>query len=230
MSTTALIVAAGSGSRFGGDVPKQFVEVAGRPLLSWTLAAFEAADSIHTIVVVGVEDSLTRLTADVIDPYDLPKVTKLVAGGETRQESVFRGLKALPEATELVAIHDGARAAIHPSDIEAVVAAAKSSGAAMLVQPAVDTVKRIADEIIVGTIDRRTIGLAQTPQVFRYRMILQAHQETADHGVVTDDAALVEGDGASRIRAVTPGFPNFKVTSRRDLVMLEAILRERLND
>lgn len=223
-------MAAGSGSRFGGDTPKQFVEVAGRPLLSWTLAAFEAADSIHTIVVVGAEDNLTWLAADVIDPYDLPKVTKLIAGGETRQESVFRGLQALPESTELVAIHDGARAAIHPADIEAVVAAAKSSGAAMLVQPAIDTVKRVADEIIVGTIDRRTIGLAQTPQVFRYRMILQAHQAAADHGVVTDDAALVEGDGASRIRAVTPGFPNLKVTSRRDLVILEAILRERLND
>lgn len=196
-------------------------------MLSWTLASFEAAEGIHTVVVVGAEGDLSRLTAEVIDPYDLPKVTKLVTGGETRQESVYNGLRSLPESTELVAIHDGARAAIHPSDIEAVIAAAKPSGAAMLVQPATDTVKRVADELVVGTIDRKSVGLAQTPQVFRFSMILQAHKEAADHGVVTDDASLVEGSGKVRIRAVTPRFPNIKITTRDDLVMLEAILRER---
>jgi 2-C-methyl-D-erythritol 4-phosphate cytidylyltransferase len=230
MSTAALIVAAGSGNRFGGEIPKQLVEVAGRPLLSWTLAAFEAADAIHSIVVVGPEAFLAQVTSEVIDPYDLPKVTKLVPGGQRRQESVFLGLQALPDSTELVAIHDGARAAIHPSDIENVVAAAKAAGAAMLIQPATDTVKRVADEAVVGTIDRRSIGLAQTPQVFRFSDILQAHRDAADHGVVTDDAALMEGDRDITIRAVAPRFPNPKVTTKADLTIVEAILWERLDD
>lgn len=230
MSTAALIVAAGSGHRFGGDTPKQLVEVAGRPLLSWTLAAFEAADSVHAIVLVGPEGFLTRITSEVIDPYELPKVTKLVAGGKRRQESVYLGLQALPYSTDLVAIHDGARAAIHPSDIENVVAAAKAAGAAMLMQPATDTVKRVADEAVVGTIDRRSIGLAQTPQVFRFSDILQAHRDAADHGVVTDDAALMEGDRETTIRAVAPRFPNPKVTTKADLTIVEAILRERFRD
>ena len=225
MKTYALIVAAGRAVRFGGAVPKQFREVGGRPLLSWTVSRFENASSIDGIVVVVSDEHLLFTSQKVIDPYSFTKVQKIVGGGETRQESVLRGLKSLPISTKLVAIHDGARPLTRPSDIDRVVQTAKSERAAMLAIPATDTVKRVRDGYILGTLERDSLYLAQTPQVFDYDLILEAHKSASAGLSVSDDAALIESLGF-KVRVVEPTGPNLKVTTVEDLAIVEALVKK----
>jgi 2-C-methyl-D-erythritol 4-phosphate cytidylyltransferase len=223
MNTYAVIVAAGKSVRFGGDMPKQFTEICGRPLLSWTISRFEAAASIDAIVLVVAEESLVHAGENIVDRYDFQKVRKVVAGGTTRRESVLNGLNSLPGTTELVAIHDGARPLVKPSDIDSVVATAASEGAAMLAVCATDTVKRVKDGIVEGTVDRENLYLAQTPQVFRYELILSAHQNAGSNLVITDDASLLEVDDL-KVHVVEPTGPNLKVTTADDMLIAEALL------
>lgn len=225
MKTYALIVAAGQAVRFGGAVPKQFREVCGRPLLSWTISRFEHAASIDAIVVVVAEEHLLYTSQKVVDPFGYSKVQKIVVGGDTRQQSVLRGLKSLPISTRLVAIHDGARPLTTPTDIDRVVHMARSERAAMLAIPATDTVKRVRDGYILGTLERDSLYLAQTPQVFDFDLILEAHQSADADLAVSDDASLVEARGF-KVRVVEPSAPNLKVTSADDLVLVEALLKQ----
>lgn len=232
MKTVALIVAAGSATRFGGTVPKQFREVCGRPMLSWTISRFEKAASIDEIVVVSAEDYLLYVSENIIDPYNFRKVSKVVIGGETRQESVLKGLKSLPLSTGFVAIHDGARPLVNPADIDRVVKAAHNERAAMLAIPVADTVKRVADGLVLATLDRRLLYLAQTPQVFQYDLIVAAHEKAAasdDRLQITDDASVVEADGF-KVTVLEPESPNIKVTTRDDLELVRLLLGRELDE
>ena len=224
MKTYALIVAAGRSERCGGPTPKQFRFLHGRPLLAWTISRFEAANSIDRIVVVVAEDALIYTGKMVVDPYGFRKVEKIVIGGETRRESVFNGLKSLPISTQLVAIQDGARPLTLPSDIDRVVEVAARDKAAMLAIPSTDTVKRVKDGYILNTLDRRTLYLAQTPQVFQYDLILAAHSEAQQGEDVTDDASLLEARGF-KVRVVEPTGTNLKVTTSDDLHLAETLIR-----
>lgn len=224
MTTAALIVAGGSSTRFGGEVPKQFLTVAGRPLLSWTISRFERSAQIDFIVVVVAEEYLLYTSEKIVDPYDFAKVRKVVIGGEARQESVRLGLESLPPSTGYVAIHDGARPMVQPSDIDAVVTQAKASRAAMLAVPVTDTVKRVKDGFVMATLDRRNLYQAQTPQVFQYDLILEAHRKAAGSGQpATDDAALIEAAGFP-VRVVEPSSINIKVTGKGDLELIKPLL------
>ncbi|MCP4684213.1 MAG: 2-C-methyl-D-erythritol 4-phosphate cytidylyltransferase [bacterium] len=231
MKTCALIVAAGASRRLGGDVPKQFREVCGRPLLSWTIGRFEKAESIDEIVVVVAEENLLFTSEKVVDPYGFRKVNKIVPGGESRRESVLKGLERLPISTGLVAIHDGARPTVAPIDIDAVVAMAAAEQSAILAARATDTVKRAEQGYIFATLDRESLFLAQTPQVFGYDMIITAHRELAseikgaEESGITDDASIVEARGF-KVRIVEPRHPNMKVTTADDLRMAELLLRQ----
>lgn len=234
MKTCALIVAAGASRRLGGAVPKQFREVCGRPLVSWTISRFEKADSIDEIVLVVAEEHLLYAGEKVVDPFSFRKVTKIVPGGESRRESVLKGLERLPISTKLVAIHDGARPFVSPEDIDAVVALAAKEKAAILAAPATDTVKRAEQGYIFATLARESLFLAQTPQVFGYDMIITAHRELAgkteggDDLGFTDDASIVEARGY-KIKIVEPRHPNMKVTTADDLRQA-ALLLTREND
>ncbi len=224
MKTVALIVAGGSSVRFGGEVPKQFREVAGRPLLSWTISRFEEASKIDQIVVVVAEEFLLHTSQRVVDPYGFPKVTKVVIGGAERQESVRKGLEALPLSTSLVAIHDGARPLTLPFDIDRTVELAATERAAMLAAPIPDTIKRVREGFVLATLDREGLYGAQTPQVFQYDLILAAHREAVDAvKPFTDDASMIEARGF-KVRVVEPSGPNMKVTTRDDLKIVEALL------
>lgn len=231
MKTIALIVAAGSSQRFGGEVPKQFRTVCGRPLLSWTVEKFERAESIDHIVIVTAEEYLLHTSQKVVDPYNFNKVTKIVKGGETRRESVINGLEALPLSTNFVAIHDGARPLVNPKDIDLVVATAQKERAAILAQQASDTIKRCAEGFILNTIDRRILFQAQTPQVFQYDLILNAHKEALanDDQSPTDDALLIEEKGF-KVKIVEPSTPNFKVTTPTDLYLAEKLIERENNE
>jgi len=231
MKVYAIIVAAGSSERFGGTVPKQFAQVCGRPLLSWTISRFEAAVKIDHIVVVVAEEYLLYTSERIVDPYNFPKVTKIVVGGESRQESVLKGLEALPIATDYVAIHDGARPLVAAADIDRVVEAAIAERAALLAVRATDTIKHAKDGYVLSTLERDALYLAQTPQVFQYDLIVASHKEAAENhnNQITDDASLVEARGF-KVKVVEPMCPNIKVTTRDDFIMLEALLTREIDE
>jgi 2-C-methyl-D-erythritol 4-phosphate cytidylyltransferase len=226
MKTAAIIVAAGSAERFGGKLPKQFKEVHGQPLLARTISRFEEAASIDSVIVAVAEEYLRYTSEHVIDPYGFQKVHKVVAGGDTRQQSVLKSLEALPISTEYVAIHDAARPLVTPSDIDRVVAQAHTDRAAILGIPVPDTVKRVRGGYVLATLNREFLYLTQTPQVFQYDLIIKVHREAAELGndaSVTDDAALMERLGF-KVTVVEPSGPNFKVTTRQDFELVEALL------
>lgn len=231
MKTYAIIVAAGSSTRMVGTVPKQFRELSGRPMLAETVSRFELASSIDQVVVVVSEDQLLYTSERVIEPYDFNKVLKIVVGGSTRFESVWNGIKSLPLSTGMVAIHDGARPLVLPSDIDKVVEIARQERAAMLAAPVTDTVKRVQDGFILATLDRSLLHLAQTPQVFQYDLFKAACEKAIAEGNAesyTDDAALCEASGF-KVKVVAPTGPNFKVATQDDLELVRMIIRERDN-
>jgi 2-C-methyl-D-erythritol 4-phosphate cytidylyltransferase len=219
----ALLLCAGKGERLGAGLEKALVPLAGRPLFLWSLAALERTGAIEAIVVVGPQ----RKLRDVLSATGFV-ATKIVAwceGGRERQDSVARGLAALPPEFTLVAVHDCARALVTPEVIGRVVGDALQHGAAIAAIPLEDTLKRSTLRRIDDTVPRANLWRAQTPQAFRRDWLEQAHAGAA--GKATDDAALVEALGHAV--CLTDGDPvNFKITAPRDLALAEAWLMARV--
>ena len=214
----AVIVAAGSGTRMAG-ADKLFTEIGSRPLLARAVAAFQDSAAIARIVLVLSPEILDRGHA-LAKQYGFTKVSAVVVGGPRRQDSVRLGLEALGPC-DYVAVHDGARPLVTPDLIERGIEAARETGAAIPALPIVDTVKEAGpDGIVLRTLDRSRLWAVQTPQVFRYDLLLRAHHVmSAD---VTDDAAMVEGLGES-VR-LFPGEPwNIKVTLPENLAMVRGL-------
>ena len=225
--TSAIIAAAGLSERFGGDVTKQMTEIRGVPVLIHTLKAFEQADCIHEIVVVA---KLNEISAWEIlcREHGITKVTKIVQGGFTRQESVLCGLDAVDKKSKFVAISDGARCLITPDIINSVCRSAYKYKAATAAHRSTDTVKR-ADKkgFIDSTADRDTVWLAQTPQVFKTKLYRAAAYTALKKGfTATDDNSLVENIGHP-IRLVECGAQNIKITTREDIAIAEGVLCDR---
>lgn len=224
MSVWALIVAGGRSERFGGELPKQFVEIAGRPCLSWTLSRFQECFAVTDIVIVAPEDYIQLVSEQIVDRYGHDKVRKVICSGGTRQQSVLNGLKALPDETKVVVIHDAARPLIATADIGRVIDCARKHDAAIVAAQATDTVKRVSGGIIDDTLNRSDLFLAQTPQAFRYSLIMRAHCEAPDSDAATDDAYLVERLGLA-VHVIEPSGNNLKVTTLEDIALVEAVLR-----
>ncbi len=214
----AIIVAAGSGTRMAG-ADKLFTEVAGQPLLAHAIAPFQECASIERIVLVMAPLNLKR-GRDLVERYGFTKATALVKGGERRQDSVRLGLEALG-GCDYVAVHDGARPLVTPELIARGLEAARETGAAAPALPIADTVKEAGPNgIVLRTLDRSRLWAVQTPQVFRYELLLRAHREiTAD---VTDDAAMVESLGEP-VRLFEGSRANIKVTTVEDLTLIKAL-------
>ncbi|MDT7602376.1 MAG: 2-C-methyl-D-erythritol 4-phosphate cytidylyltransferase, partial [Acidobacteriota bacterium] len=195
----AIIVAAGRGVRAGGGRAKQFRELAGAPIIVHTLRRFEQCASVtQTILVVPSTEVTSCLSFG--DEHDLKKLSRVVAGGESRTESVWRGLQEVDAATaEAVAVHDGVRPFVAPAEIDTVVAAALEHGAAILVAPAFDTIKEVAGGRIVRTLEREHLRRALTPQCFRYELLRRAYERALaeEDFDATDDSALVERLGGA---------------------------------
>jgi 2-C-methyl-D-erythritol 4-phosphate cytidylyltransferase len=221
----AVIVAAGRGERMAGT-DKVFVPLMGRPLIVWTLAAFKRSVSIDGIVIVASAASLDRMAALVREWGFDANVGAIVAGGATRQASVLAGLQAAAGAA-VVAVHDGARPLVTPELIDRGVALARETGAALCAVPARDTVKLAhgTPPVVRETPDRGAVWLAQTPQCFDRELLLRAHRESRSDA--TDDAALVEALGHP-VRVYEGAWSNMKITTPEDLMVAEALLRERL--
>ena len=222
---SAIIVAAGRGTRMGPNVDKLFLEVHGCPIVAHTWRRFDAAESIDEVVLV-VRDGQQEAFVELAGRYRPRKPWRLVPGGKERQDSVWNGLQALTPGVEVAAIQDGARPCTSPGVIGAAVQAALEVGAAVAAQPVTDTIKESADgKLIERTLDRSRLWAVQTPQAFRVECIRRALAEVRRQGLtVTDDTAACELIGQP-VQLVISHEPNPKVTRPEDLIFVATLLR-----
>ncbi|HOD34376.1 MAG TPA: 2-C-methyl-D-erythritol 4-phosphate cytidylyltransferase [Syntrophales bacterium] len=228
MKTVAIIPAAGSGRRMEGALSKQYLALAGVPILVHTLRKFEGAPAVDTVFLVvpaGDEDVIRR---DMVDSYGLRKVRKILPGGRERQDSVRAGIDALPEDTEIVVIHDAVRPFVTGELIAASVEGARAFGAVSLGVPVKDTVKSVETGGWVDhTMERAKLWLTQTPQTFRVEVIREAYRRAfADGFYGTDDASLAERIGI-RVRMLPGIYENIKITTPGDIELGAILIRNR---
>jgi 2-C-methyl-D-erythritol 4-phosphate cytidylyltransferase len=222
---TAIIVAAGSGTRFGAEKPKQFLEIHGKPIIIHTLERFENCLAIDEIILVLPIDEIENFQTH-IEKYNLKKLVKIVAGGRTRAESVSNGLNAIDaKQAKIVAVHDGARPLVSVEEIARTIEKAKETGAACLVAPVTDTIKQISDGKIVGTIDRANLRRALTPQCFSFEILQKAFAPENYEAAATDECFLVEKAGYE-IAFVEGSAENIKITTREDFAVAEVLLKQ----
>ena len=231
MRVNAVIVAAGKGERMATLLPKPFLPVAGVPLLIHTLRSL-ARSALITKMIVVVAPEREVFCRDLLDsygPFDMP--LRLVQGGLERQDSVRLGLAALDPDCEIVVIHDAARPLVTAEIIDRSVTAAAETGGALVAVPARDTLKRVGrDGVVVETVPRQELWLAQTPQTFQVPLIREAHARALTEGVLaTDDAALVERMGG-KVQVVLGDARNFKITTPEDLRLAEVLLQQGLEE
>lgn len=222
----AIIAAAGTGSRMTSRRPKQFLQLAGTPIIFHTLKPFELCDSIQEVIVVLPAEESAEFLAQA-GKRGLRKLSRVVSGGATRADSVKRGLQAIRAATaDIVAVHDGVRPFVTVEEIENTIEAARRDGAAILTTPATDTIKRVEGDTVVETLARQNLRQALTPQCFRYELLRRAYEQVdvADPSL-TDESVLVERLG-HRVTIVEGSPRNIKITTPRDLLLAEALLQE----
>ncbi|HEY1978358.1 MAG TPA: 2-C-methyl-D-erythritol 4-phosphate cytidylyltransferase [Candidatus Baltobacteraceae bacterium] len=226
-SWAAVIVAAGRGTRFGR--PKQFLELAGLPMVGWSIRTFAGMPEIDEVVIATEIDWIERmreLSASVA-PH---RTVTVVAGGSSRQASVFAGVRAVSERCDAAFVHDGARPLVREDDVRAGMAEVRAGRAALLAAPVVDTIKVVdaATRAVRETLDRSQLWAAQTPQFALRSDLLRAHERALADGIdATDDAALLERIGVE-VAVVASTTENFKVTLPEDVARAEAFLRERI--
>jgi len=229
--TAAIILAGGQGERFGHEGGKQLVEIAGKPVLTWSAEAFDAVGDIGLIVIVCPEDRQSEYLERAIDPFPFVTPIMLAPSGGIRQESAFSGLELVPDDFEFVILHDGARPLISPDLIAHAINTLKGNvdaDGAVVAHPSVDTLKVVENGVIVGTPDRTVFWNAQTPQVFRTGIYRRAHAAALSDGFVgTDDSSLIERLGG-KVLVVEGKRDNIKLTVPEDYMMLAAAVHAML--
>jgi len=223
--TTAIIVGAGRGERMGANTDKAFLSLGPRPLVAYSMMAFEACTEIRQIVLVVRRDRI-EAAKNMAQMFGISKLRTVVAGGAHRQDSVRKGLAELPPETRYVTIHDAARPLVTPALISETVRCAHKHGSGVAGRRMVDTVKLVEKAPVVSrTVDRDQLWTVQTPQTFRLDLLRQAYARLAETGaVVTDDAAALEQIGVP-VRLVEWAPVNLKVTIAEDLAVAAALLR-----
>ncbi len=222
MKVGAIIPAAGRGKRIGASVPKQFLQIQGKPLLHHTLTVFASCELIDYVVLVMPRTDVDETGDDWLNKYEI--VREVVVGGEQRQDSVYNGFNSLEEETGIVVVHDGVRPFTTPQMITATVEAAQQHGAAITAIPVSDTVKQAADGFVKQTVSRDGLWRVQTPQAFQYGLLKQAFKKAKkDSYYGTDEGSLVEYLG-ERVKIVPGSELNIKITRKEDLVLGESLL------
>ncbi|MCL1847606.1 MAG: 2-C-methyl-D-erythritol 4-phosphate cytidylyltransferase [Coriobacteriia bacterium] len=229
--TAAVILAGGSGERFGRTGGKQLLEVQGKPILTWSAEAFDAVADVGLIVVVCPENLMDEYCRVAIDAFPFVTPVVMAPAGAIRQESSLSGISRVPERFEFIAVHDGSRPLVTPELIGHTISALRGNVDAdgvVVGHPAIDTLKIVSDEGIIGTPDRSAFWVAQTPQVFRAVVIREAHAIAMAEGFVgTDDSSLVERMGGNMVLVNGPR-NNLKLTTPEDRIAIEAGLALRL--
>jgi len=222
MKVGAIIPAAGRGKRIGASVPKQFLEIQGKPLLHHTLTVFASCKLIDYVVLVMPRADVDEIGEDWLNKYAI--VREVVVGGEQRQDSVYNGFNSLEEGTDIVVVHDGVRPFTTPQMITATVEAAQQHGAAITAIPVSDTVKQAVDGFVKQTVPRDGLWRVQTPQAFQRGLLQQAFKKAKkDSYYGTDEGSLVEYLG-ERVKIVPGSELNIKITRKEDLVLGESLL------
>jgi len=231
MQVFAILPAAGLGTRMAGSQPKQFLALAGIPILVHSLRAFAAVERVTAIYVAVRKTEIERVQAQVAE-YGFAEMVRVVEGGDNRQESVSHALAALPaEPDDIVLVHDAVRPLIDAATIDRTIDAVQQHGAAIVGLPAVDTIKQVErtahGAVVTSTIPREFVVLAQTPQGFRYGLLQKAFAEANEDGFVgTDEASVVERAGLP-VAVVHGSQVNLKITQPGDLELAEFYLRQR---
>lgn len=225
MKVQVIMPTAGSGTRMLSATPKPFLEINGKPLFVYSLEIFESSLMVESVILVVSEENIIKFQ-EIVNQYKLTKVIKILPGGQTRCESVSRGLKQLDEDTDIVVIHDGARPLVTKEILENTVCACEKNDAVITAVKVKPTIKEVdPDSLCVKhTLDRENLWEIQTPQAFRKNILLRAHAHKKHNGA-TDDAMLIEQAGG-KVKIVEGSYQNIKVTTSEDLVIAEIFLNQ----
>lgn len=224
-SATALVLAGGSGSRMGAGVKKQFLELGGFPILYYSMKCFQESPLIGRIILAASPDSLEYCRTQIVEKYGFTKTAAVIAGGAQRYDSVYAGLCACQE-DELVFVHDSARPFVTEEILQRCFLAAEKEGACSAGVPSKDTVNLTdAHGVVQAVPDRRNVWIVQTPQVFRQRLLKEAHEKLREQGMegITDDVSVVRKALGVPVRMVLGDYRNIKITTPEDLILAEEI-------
>ena len=223
----AIVLSAGVGSRMKSDIPKQYMDLAGKPVIYYSLKAFEDA-GFSSIVLVCGKDDVEYCQEEIVNKHKLKNVTAIVPGGKERYHSVYEGLKAVGEA-DYVFIHDGARPMLTQEIIERLKVAVAKEEAAVAGMPVKDTIKIVDEESYVSdTPERQHVWQVQTPQAFSYELVFDAYTRMleANEVGITDDAMVVERMTDYKVKLIEGSYRNIKITTPEDLLVAAAYLKK----
>jgi len=220
-----VIAAAGIGSRMNSKVNKQYIPLKGRPVIAYSLDTFEKIQQVDSIVIVANSNELDYCKNEIVKKYGYQKVTGVIPGGKQRQASVRAGLNYISGSTDFVAVHDGARPLVTSQLVQDLLTEAEKWGAAIPGVLARETLKTVdGDGMVVDTLDRSRIVVVQTPQIFKYDMLLEAYEKAYTEGVSgTDDASIFE-KYMGRVRVVNSDNRNMKITTPEDIAVAESLM------
>ncbi len=231
MRTIAIIPAAGFGVRMKAEIPKQFLKLDGKPILAVTLEKFNTCPQVDGIILAVPAGDIDFCTSEIVEKYNLNKVLKITAGGKRRQDSVRAGIEAVEGGCDYILVHDGVRPFVNLETIKTSIEAIKNERAVITAVPAKDTVKKVNEKgYVTKTYERSLLWLVQTPQVFRYDDIRNAHKKAEAEGwdEVTDDAMLMEKLGIP-VKIIQGSDENIKVTTPHDLEYAEFVLGKKIS-
>ncbi|MCT4542529.1 MAG: 2-C-methyl-D-erythritol 4-phosphate cytidylyltransferase [Vallitalea sp.] len=222
---TAIIPAAGRGTRMNKKKLKQYIELNNKPILVYTLQAFEKCNNIDNIILVVGEKEVDYCIKEIVEKYKFRKIIYVIKGGNERQNSVYEGLRHVPDSTDIVLIHDGARPFINEKHIKETIGCAYKNGACVLGVPVKDTIKVINDNIIVDTPKRDSLWSIQTPQTFKRELIKSSYEKAIkDKYVATDDSMIVEKYSDINVKIVEGSYANMKITTNEDLIIAKSFI------
>ena len=224
---TAIVLAAGQGKRMHSKVQKQFLEIQGYPVLYYSLRCFQESPLIQDIILVTGEESISYCKEEIVQKYGFTKVSAVIPGGKERYDSVYAGLCECRDC-EYVLIHDGARPFVTEEILKRGLQKVKETGACVICMPSKDTVKLSDEEgYVKETPNRKCVWTIQTPQIFSYSLIREAHDSIRqkDMSKITDDAMVVEQDTRAKVALAEGSYQNFKITTPEDLDIAEAFLK-----
>lgn len=225
---SVIIAAAGMSNRMGSKMNKQFLAVGGKPILAHTIEKFENSRLIDEIILVSKEEEIEYCRKEIMRKYKFNKVTNIIRGGQERQDSVYNGILALNEKSDIVLIHDGARPFVKNENIEDGIKGVIENGACVIGVPVKDTIKVVGDNNVINhTPPRASLWAAQTPQCFFKGLIIKGYEKALEDGYLgTDDSSLVERLGHG-IKMIMGSYENIKITTPEDLILAESLFKEK---
>src|SRR5690554_1129793 len=225
---SVIIAAAGMSNRMGSKINKQFIVIDNKPILAHTIEKFEACKYVDEIIVVSKEQEVEYCRKEIVRKYGYRKVTNIIKGGKERQDSIYNGIMALNERTDIVLTHDGARPFVRMESIISGIEGAAEYGACVIGVPLKDTIKVVADQNEVHhTPNRALLWAAQTPQCFQIDLLKEGYEYAISEGILgTDDSSLVEKKGYP-VKMIMGTYDNIKITTPEDLVVAESIAKDK---